>query len=103
MYPDDIVIFRAVHVEDAEGDAKRTFPSDPEPHKASVMTKQVDRLNRDGQTHTVIIHDIATPADVQLKTDDKVEWLSRKLTVEVGTIPKGLQNVTWRTRCIEAK
>lgn len=103
MYPDDILVYRSVPVTDDEGDARRTFPDSPEPHKASVQSKTVDRILKDGRTQTMVIHDVATPTDVALKTDDKVVWLGRKLTVEVGTIPKGLGDITWRTRCVESK
>lgn len=103
MYPDDILVFRSTPATDEEGDAKRTFPLIGEAHKASVQSKQVDRVQRDGRTVTTIVHALATPTDVNLRADDKVVWLGRNLTVEAGTIPKGLGDVTWRTVCVESK
>ena len=101
MYPDEVVFFRSVPSTGGQGASRRTFPTLGIPLKASVQSKSVDRTDRDGRVTTVTLHVVRTATDPQAKADDKFEWLGRTLTVEAGTLPKGIGNVTWLTNCLE--
>jgi hypothetical protein len=103
MYPDDILIYRSDPVTNDEGDAKRVFPNPGEPSMASVQPKAMQRTSADGRTQSVVVYQIATPTNIAVKTDDRIVWLDRKLTVEVATMPRGIGRVTFRTQCLEEK
>lgn len=103
MYPDDILIYRSRPVTDDEGDARRAFPDPPEPRKANVMSKTVDRVTKGGATVSTTVHAISTATDPNVRADDKIVWMGRNLTVEARAIPKGIGNVTWRIQCVESK
>ncbi len=103
MYPDDVIFFRSVPATGDQGASRRTFPAPGIPLKASVQSKSVDRTDTKGRVTTVTVHSVRTPTDPQAEADDKFEWLGRTLTVEAGTLPKGIGNVTWLTNCLETK
>lgn len=103
MYPDDLVFFRSVPSTGGQGASRRTFPNPGIPLKASVQSKSVDRTDRDSRVASVTIHVVWTATDLQAKADDKFVWLGRTLTVEAGTLPKGIGNVTWLTNCLETQ
>jgi hypothetical protein len=103
MYPDDVLVYRSETVTDNEGDSKRVLSVTPEPHKASVQPKAMTRTFSDGRSGTVVVYQIATPTNVALAPDDQIVWLSRKLVVEVATMPRGIGRITFRTQCLESK
>jgi hypothetical protein len=103
MYPDDVLFFRSVPATGGQGSTRRTFPAPGVPLKASVQSKSVDRTDRDGRIATVVIHTVRTATDPLAEADDKFMWLGRTLTVEAGTLPRGIGNVIWLTNCLETK
>jgi hypothetical protein len=103
MYVDDILLYRGLKVVNDLGDTIREFPDEGIPSMAMVQSRRVDRMDKSGRVTTVVEHRIHTPDNIQAKPDDKIEWLDRTLTVEVGTIPQGTGDITFETLTVESK
>ncbi len=103
LFPDDVILFRHVAVTGSQGASRRTFPTPGIPLKAAVNSSAVDRADGKGRVTTMTMHSLTTPTNPAAVADDKFEWMGRTLTVEGGTIPKGIGDVIWVTTCVEMK
>lgn len=103
MFRDSVELFRVLPVVGGQGASRRTFPEAGEDYPASVQTSSSSRTTGDGRVTTVTVHVVYTPTNIAAKADDKFVWLGRTLTVEAATVPKGIDDVVWRTQCLEAK
>lgn len=105
-YPDDIRIQR-VRWEEVQGTPVARYDTPLEPvEKASVQSKSVQRTDPQGRITTVTIHTVRTATNRNLHTQDHVVWTDksgavRPLTVEAGSVPKGIGDVQYMTECVE--
>ncbi len=103
MFPDDVAFFASVHSTDAIGEPTKAFPAEGVELKASVQTKDVQRVDGSGRTYTQTVHTVRTSEDPGAAADDKFEWLGRTLVVEGRAKPGGIKDVIWITSCLEAE
>ncbi len=103
MFPDDVVYFRSVPATGGQGASKRTFPFEGVIAKASVQSSVADRTDLQGRVTTMTVHEVRTPTDLGANADDKFLWLGRELTVQAASIPSGIGDVIWITKCLETR
>ncbi len=103
VFPDDMVSFRSVYVTGGQGAARATFPEAGAFLKASVQSKAVDRMGRNGRVATATVHTVRTPDDPEAVAGDKFLYRDHDLAVEGHTEPGGIGDVIWITPCLETR
>jgi hypothetical protein len=103
MFPDDVVYLKAVHVTGNQGASRRTFPTEGVPSMASVQTVDPSQSPLQGRVEQLDTHRVFTPTDMGAKADDKFLWSGRQLVVQAPSVPSGIGDVIWITRCQETR
>jgi hypothetical protein len=107
MFPDEIVFSRSVPATIGSGANRPTYALLGE-SAASVQSNRVDRVDAQGRSYSISLHEVYTPTNIGVRTADRIEWTDRSgashvLSVESGTVPKGIGDVSWCTYCVETR
>jgi hypothetical protein len=108
MAQDPIVLFRHTATVSAQGAHKRTFTTPGVSLMASVQVGQPARTDASGRTIEETPTVIYTDDDPEARPDDKIVWMDRTgvvrtYAVESRSVPRGIGDVTWSTKCLESK